>query len=37
VTKQRIGVGSTREQVLAKYPAMKCGVANEGTEWPEIP
>jgi len=37
VTKQRVGVGSTREQVVAKYPGLKCGVANEGTEWPEIP
>ena len=37
LTRQRVGVGSTQEQVRAKYAGLKCGIANEGTEWPEIP
>ena len=37
VTKQRVGVGNTLEEVRAKYAGLKCGVANEGAEWPEIP
>ena len=37
VTKQRVGVGNTLEEVRAKYAGLQCGVANEGAEWPEIP
>lgn len=37
LTRRRVGVGSTLEQVRMKYPMLRCDIANEGTEYPTYP
>jgi hypothetical protein len=37
VTRRGVGVGSSLDDVRAAYPGARCGIANEGTEYPTSP